>query len=107
MRLLEILDNREGLRNHRPIVLKRRDERLRIQLPIRLGAVLFTSQMHALGLVVEAFAVQRDPNAVGGRAPEIGEKLQRDPASLRPAGRAASAPPATHRASSARHGRTR
>src|SRR5258707_15664925 len=74
MGLVEIFDDCERLREDLPILVERRDETLRVHREIGRRALVVAAQMDEGPLIGQAFQVERDADAKGGRgAKEIVE----------------------------------
>src|SRR5207302_2020948 len=75
--LVEILDDRERLREARAVVeLKSGKQRLRVDFPVWRGPVLARGKVHELRLVLQPLQVQRDAHAERRRAAKVCVELQ-------------------------------
>ena len=84
MSLLEVLADRQRLREHVAVVLERRYESLRIELQVVAVPLLATVAQQVLRhrLVAESLEVQCDPHPVRSRASPVGVQPERHAASL-------------------------
>src|SRR5688500_12685368 len=89
---IEVLDDRERLPEDSAVVVERRNRRLRIQCAKLRRMMRRAGQAHADRFVRYAFEVQRDANAIRGRAAK--ERIETHASSARPA----RAPPRAARA---------
>ena len=63
---VEIVDDREALRQPVTVDFQHRHEPLRVERAIRVGFLLTLEQVHLAPRIVNALQVQRDPHSVGG-----------------------------------------
>src|SRR5258706_14143532 len=76
-RLLQILDDGQGLVEQRATVVERRQQRLMVELPVARVAMVAFRQMDQLGLVGEPLQIERDPDAERGRAAKVRVQLHK------------------------------
>ncbi len=74
---LQVLDDGQRLRQHDAVVFQRRHQAGRVDRAVGRRQLLATvaQQVHRHGIVSQAFQVQRNADAVGGRTAEVGVEL--------------------------------